>query len=181
MAVLSYTCLTCVWYITINIVEAPDFKPTHIASADWCVEGLSAYIAMDLLALYDDAQLWVSNYFEPAVKIDLPVSELEKLAFGADYSYEIFDVTLDIKPGKIGVSLKLTISEEYKVGLRNIGHIPSLCMHAGMQIEFTEPTLDYNTMMGYFASFLHLLVRIELDLPSKQPKDEGMITAFSGQ
>ena len=136
---------------------------------------------MDLLALYDDAQLWVSNYFEPAVKIDLPVSELEKLAFGADYSYEIFDVTLDIKPGKIGVSLKLTISEEYKVGLRNIGHIPSLCMHAGMQIEFTEPTLDYNTMMGYFASFLHLLVRIELDLPSKQPKDEGMIRAFSGQ
>lgn len=72
---------------------------------------------MDLLAMTDGTRLMVSNSFEPVVEISLPLAELRKLAFGAQYSYDIQDVSLDVKPGKIGVSLKLIINSEYKVSI----------------------------------------------------------------
>lgn len=91
------------------------FIPKAISSQDWCIDGLYSDEDLDLLALYNSESVWISNHLQPAYRLELPESQLLKIASGVPYSYEVHDVTLDVQPGRLGVALKLSIGGESKV------------------------------------------------------------------
>lgn len=72
----------------------------------------------------DGKELWLSNNLGPARQILLPVEQIADLAGGKPYSFEIHDVSFDIKAGRLGLAIKLTIDSENKVfSLRPMIHV----------------------------------------------------------
>ncbi|KAF6023128.1 C1orf101 [Bugula neritina] len=110
-----------IYYLSTNssqfqLYQAPDgFSPTYIASQDWLIEGLFTDSNLDLLAMTDGKELWLSNNLGPARQILLPVEQIADLAGGKPYSFEIHDVSFDIKAGRLGLAIKLTIDSENKI------------------------------------------------------------------
>lgn len=57
----------------------------------------------------------MSNNLLPATKLRLPEEMISELAFESSYFYEVHGTSMDIYPGRIGVAIKLTVSNESKV------------------------------------------------------------------
>ncbi|XP_067942010.1 cation channel sperm-associated auxiliary subunit epsilon-like [Watersipora subatra] len=125
-----------------------EVKPNKIASHSWCVQGLYNNVKVDLLTMTNGSTVWVSNSLRPPTRLKLPMERLEELAMGASFTYEVLYVSLDILPGRIGIAIRLTFSNENKVLFAIHDYLLNTWDLAPFWVDFK--TMDVGRISFYF-------------------------------